>query len=412
MPLPPWHKLTLTTATPAFLGRFGDPDQTGDRIPFPVPSLRGALAYWLRALAGAHLGNHLPSLRRAESAVFGAARSGESGGPSTIWLRGPLIGVSTFQAGNDGLGYLLGPGLRGTDGPPPRYLRPGTQIGLEIRNTGSPVHADLFLSCVWALRTFGGIGARARRGFGTVRVDRPMSVPCDRFQADWLHRNSAEDLDDVLTCVAESLTELGIPHRADDGSQPAYPKFDLPGRWYLLGPDITVPAASYDDALIWTGDRLREFRHDGDAERSTESFRQIVRPFLAGESFTGEYRAGALGLPVVYTTRPVKPGDEKHSATVEPVVAGQPSRRASPLWLRVHGKPGTRGAPGTWWLRSLAFDATWLPRDGAQLQIKDTSGGARRSSEPVEWPSPGLIRQELDRWFTYLSPGDADAHAD
>ena len=84
MPLPPWHKLTLTTVTPAFLGRFGDPDQTGDRIPFPVPSLRGALAYWLRALAGAHLGNHLSSLRRAESAVFGAARSGESGGPSTI----------------------------------------------------------------------------------------------------------------------------------------------------------------------------------------------------------------------------------------------------------------------------------------------------------------------------------------
>src|SRR5579863_6638386 len=118
MSQPEWHKLGLTTVTPAFFGRFGAKDQAGDRIPFPVPSLRGALAYWLRALVGAHLGDHLPSLRAAESAIFGAARSGDSGGPSTIWLRGPLIGVRKFDASNDGLGYLLGPGLRAADAPP------------------------------------------------------------------------------------------------------------------------------------------------------------------------------------------------------------------------------------------------------------------------------------------------------
>src|SRR5713101_6738473 len=110
MPMPAWHKLTLTTVTPAFLGRFEDQNDKGGKILFPVPSLRGVLAYWLRALAGAHLGNDLPSLRRAESAVFGAARHGDSGGPSAIWLRGKHVTVSPLPAGNDGLGYLLGPG--------------------------------------------------------------------------------------------------------------------------------------------------------------------------------------------------------------------------------------------------------------------------------------------------------------
>lgn len=391
-----WHKLGLTTITPAFLGRFGAKDQTGDRIPFPVPSLRGTLAYWLRALIGAHVGDNLTDLRKAESAVFGAARSGDVGGPSTIWLRGPLIGVRTFSTSNDGIGYLLGPGLRDSDAPAARYLGPAMQIGLEVRNTGGPVHADLFLAALWALRTFGGIGARARRGFGTMEVDRPLSVPCGRFRADWLHSNSAEDLPDVLSCVGESLAELGIAGRADEGRQPGYPRFDLAGRWYVLGSDVTVPAQRYDDALSWTGERLREFRHDGDAERSTQSYRQIVRPFLDGGEFTAEFRAGALGLPVVYTQKPASPGDEVRSATVEPVVAGQPSRRASPLWLRVHR---TRGA---WRLRSLAFDAAWLPETGAELKIKATRG-SNQEPRSVRWPSPALVRRELDRWFTFIS---------
>lgn len=390
-----WHKLGLTTVTRAFLGRFGVSGQTGERIPFPVPSVRGALAYWLRALAGAHVGDDMTDLRKAESAVFGAARSGDDGGPSTIWLRGPLIGVRAFSAGNDGLGYLLGPGLR-DDASAARCLGPAMQIGLEVRNTGGPVHADLFLAALWALRTFGGIGARARRGFGTIDVDRPLSVPSGRFRADWLHRNSADDLPGVLSCVGESLAELGIAGRADDGCQPGYPRFDLAGRTYIVGPDVVVPAQGYDDALRWAGERLREFRHDGDAEGPTESYRQIVRPFLDGAEFTAEYRAGALGLPVVYTQRPANPGDEARSATVEPVVDGQPSRRASPLWLRVHR---TRGA---WLLRSLAFDAAWLPETRAELRIKATRG-PEREPRPVRWPSQTLIRRELDRWFTFIS---------
>jgi hypothetical protein len=42
-------------------------------------------------------------------------------------------------------------------------------------------------------------------------------------------------------------------------------------------------------------------------------------------------------------------------------------------------------------------------------RIKATRGPARQP-EPVLWPSPALIRQELDRWFTFIaSAGEHDA---
>ncbi|HLH83679.1 MAG TPA: RAMP superfamily CRISPR-associated protein [Trebonia sp.] len=406
-----WHTLTLSAVTPAFLGRYAEPGDKGDKgdkdgkggkgyeIPFPVPSLRGALGYWLRALAGAHVGDNLASLGSVESAVFGSARSGGSVGMSTIWIRGrEPVGVGRYKPSQP-VAYLMGPGFRDDQtAPAARHLKAGTTIRLDVRNTGGTVHADLFLCALWALRTFGGIGARARRGFGTISVDdRPLQIPRERFDASWLYRNAADDLQDVLSCVGDCLGQLGIPGSDDTAAQPGYPRFDLDRAWYLLGPDIEIPGAQgHDAALAWTGERLREFRLDGGECRNTAGWREIVQPYLDGGTFSAEFRAGALGLPVVYTQKATRPGTHDRSATVEPVVDGQPSRRASPLWLRVH-RTGR-----TWWLRSLAFNAEFLPEGGNGLRVKATKG-PEREVKPVTPPSPEVIRCELERWFSYVS---------
>ena len=397
----PWYNLTLTTVTPMFLGRFTseNPREQNGQIPFPVPSLRGVLAYWLRALAGAHVGDDLGRLAKTEAAVFGGARSADSGGPSTIWLRGRRpIGVKEFAPRSADnryrIAYLMGPGLYGAQ-PAARCVDGARTIQLDVRNTGTTVHADLFLSALWALRTFGGIGARARRGFGTVSVDGlSLRLPSKRFDMEWLKRNSADDLNAVLLCVGDCIGQLDIPIGTEGSSQPGYPRFDLSGEWHLLESDIAIPeVVNAEEALAWTSERLREFRLDGDENPNTAGWRDIVRPYLDGRGFSGQFRAGALGLPVVYTEKAKQLGATGRSATVQPVVAGQPSRRASPLWLRVHG----RGK--NWWLRSLAFNATWLPDDGTSLQIKANSG-VNRPSRPVSPPSREVIRQELERWFT------------
>jgi CRISPR/Cas system CMR-associated protein Cmr1 (group 7 of RAMP superfamily) len=403
----PWYNLTITAVTPMFLGKFTseNPKEQKGQIPFPVPSLRGVLAYWLRALAGAHVGDDLQRLARVEEAVFGGARTGDSGGPSTIWLRGRRpIGVKQFTPRSESnryrIAYLMGPGLYGVM-PAARCVEAGGEIQLDVRNTGSAVHGDLFLSALWALSTFGGIGARARRGFGTISVHgHLLRLPSERFDMQWLKHNSADDLADVLSCVGESIRELGIPVGTNGNSQPGYPRFDLSEDWHLLAPDTAIPeAGNAESALAWTSERLREFRLDGD--ENTAGWRDIVRPYLNGQSFSKEFRAGALGLPVVYTEKATQPGTNGRSASVEPVVGGQPSRRASPLWLRVHG----RGA--SWWLRSLAFNAVWLPDDGTSLRIKVNSG-VTRAPRQVTPPSPDTIRHELENWFSYIAAEGLD----
>jgi CRISPR/Cas system CMR-associated protein Cmr1 (group 7 of RAMP superfamily) len=398
----PWYDLTLTTVTPMFLGKFAsdNPKEQKGPIPFPVPSLRGVLAYWLRALAGAHVGDDLERLGRAETAVFGGARTEDSGGPSAIWLRGRKpVGVKEFTPKSESnkyqIGYLMGPGLYGAM-PAARCVDGGRDIQLDVRNTGTSVQADLFLAALWALRTFGGIGARARRGFGTISVDgSSLRLPSERFDMEWLKRDSTDDLASVLACVGNCLGQLGIPTGTEGSSQPGYPRFDLDNEWHLLKPDVAIQGErSAEGALAWTSERLREFRLDG--EENTDGWRDIVRPYLNGRAFNEPFRAGALGLPVVYTEKAVQAGTSGRSATIEPVVGGQPSRRASPLWLRVHG----RGA--NWRLRSLAFNATWLPDEGSSLRIKANSG-VTRAPRPVSPPPPEVVKQELDRWFSYVA---------
>jgi len=170
----------------------------------------------------------------------------------------------------------------------------------------------------------------------------------------------------------------------------------------MLQPDVPVPGArNAEDALAWTSRHLRNFRLDGEEHDNTEGWREIVHPYLNGHGSTAEFRAGALGLPVVYTEKATRPGTDARSATVEPLIDGQPSRRASPLWLRVHGKGSS------WRLRSLAFNATWLPDAGNSLQVKATKG-VTRPVTPVTPPSPGTIKRELERWFSYIASQDPE----
>jgi hypothetical protein len=418
----PWHDLHLRTVTPAFLGRFDTADPRPASLPFPVPSLRGVLAYWLRALAGAHVGNDIGALHAVESAAFGAARVGDSGGHSPILLRVGRVEFTEFPAATagEGLRYLMGPGLLVTkphqNQPPYRCLLPqGTArlpqstLRLRVRNTGLPAHADLFLSALWALRTFGGIGARARRGLGTLAVDQvPESLAIGRFDPAWLTRDTVADLDAVVGCVGSAISDLGITSSTahTHSGPPSYPCF-IPGQYQHSPPGEgrLIPGADWRRALDIAGDLLFGFRHganrwagDPQPPRGTHSqtYTEVVQPFLNHQPRHKPLIAGALGLPIPYSDHqgPPRADDPRgkptqRTAMVDVLVDGKPARRASPLWLRV------RHDGSTWWLRSLAFYAEWLPpEERAQLRI--TSG---RRSANVDRPTGPQVRAELQRWF-------------
>jgi hypothetical protein len=396
MTAPTWHDLPLRIITPTFIGKF-DPGTDPPRpIPFPVPSLRGNLAYWLRALIGAHTGNDIAALRHGESAVFGAARAGTTGGPSAILLRAPRVPVREFPVKNadPGVRYLLGPGL--LSAPPPRCLGTGQMIPLRVKNTGSPAHADLFLAALWALRTFGGIGARARRGLGTVAVESVPTLTTHRFVPAWLQRDDAADLAAVLDCVKDAMTDQGLatPPPPQPTPVPRYPCF-APDHHIVASGDELPTASGAAGALAIAGQWLYNHRHGGRQGQPgihhSATYSSTAQPFLNGNRPQGPLLAGALGLPIPYSDHQ-GPGGSQRKAMVEVLIGGVSARRASPLWLRVR-KDG-----GTWRLRSLAFLAEWLPPE-APLRIKS---GHR--SETVPRPTPEEIRNELTRWFSPPDP--------
>jgi hypothetical protein len=402
-----WHPLPLRTVTPAFLGRYPDMDARDREIPFPVASLRGVLAYWLRALAGPYIGNNVAELLRVESDLFGRPADTGPARPSRILLRADRIRTAPLpDRPKAELAYLMGPGLIDDEQPSPRRLQPG-RLPLEVKNTGRPEHADLFLSALWALRTFGGIGARSRRGFGTLAMEQGR-MPLEHttnFDPAWLYGNRADHLDDILACVATTLQKLDF--QADDfgGAQPQYPCFAH--GWFRLderpiSSDPTNPrerTSAEENVLRRLGTALREFRHPRPSTDwlpppgqpwvmpASEGYRNVIEPHVNGGRPSQPFTDGALGLPIVYTVQ------GRAKATVEPFDGTEATRRASPLWLRV--TPIFR----EWRLRSLAFHATWLPED-TQLRVRVIDP----NPEPADVikPSPEQVRARLDSWFESL----------
>jgi len=176
--------MTVITAiyrivTPMFLG---NADQKA--ISLRPPSIKGALRFWWRALnwgrclqeAGAESAA-LKLLHRQEAHLFGSAADEAGSGQGRFLLRvnrqpalAPLETV--WPQNNTGSGYL-GYGLMATADKPHREgLREGGEFGLELRfkpNTpDTDVDAIIQTLRVWSL--FGGLGSRARRGFGSVTL--------------------------------------------------------------------------------------------------------------------------------------------------------------------------------------------------------------------------------------------------
>ena len=397
MPLPPWHRLELKLVTTAFFGYFPKEGVTHGQIPFPIPSLRGVLAYWLRALAGPYVGDDTTWLRRVESELFGTAAGEGPARPSRILLRGERIPVTAPPTAEEasahyaGLAYLMGQGLTGDKGPMPRRVRP-RDFTVMLRNLGDPLHADLFSSALWALRTFGGIGARSRRGFGTLAVKPSLrGLPLKRFQRDWLMRDDMRDLDGVRECVEAALADLGVP-RGSFASTPAYPCFlqDL-----FCAEEHLIEEGGDDLAcLAAVGKRFRDFRRprmNSKERQITRGYDEVIRPFIEGRRPVEPFVDGAFGLPVNYRLTGGQGSGGEDNATVEPVINDEVVRRASPLWLRVNPVGGATR------LRSLAFFKEWLP-ERATLRVKAT----RSAPVNVAKPSPAQVRETVEAWFDSL----------
>ena len=215
----------------ALFGGGVDPASADPITVVRASEVRGQLRFWWRATRGGQFGGDLNALRAAEEAIWGGPAREENGKPAggqsrvqvviTNWRSGtPEI---PFEIKNRRLqprqnsvvpayaAFPLQPDRAAIDERTPiQPVLTGVRFTLAI--TFPREYEEDVAAALWAWETFGGIGARTRRGFGALRL---LSVdgqpPADLPPADphqfgqWLQTN-------LKRYIAAGAWPTDVPH--------------------------------------------------------------------------------------------------------------------------------------------------------------------------------------------------------
>jgi CRISPR-associated protein Cmr1 len=236
----------LELVTP-LLGGAAVPRTLDDVDVVRVPSIRGQLRFWWRALHAQEFASSR-ALWEAESALFGRAAD-EAGGRSPVELRVKDVAASDTDYDDirlypkDGKpatpgAYALFPARAEAGGTPVAPRRePGTRFTLELRAPAPVLETLRNVVRAWIL--FGGYGSRTRRGLGSLGV-----VSADR--SEWLPREATR----------EALAALFGRDLFAPVSRPPTETPRLAGASLYVGAALPKAEEAWTTALGW----LRDFR--------------------------------------------------------------------------------------------------------------------------------------------------------
>ncbi|SRR5579875_249099 len=401
-----WTTLTMQVTTPLFNGGadpdggagFTPDDETGVR----PASIRGAMRFWFRALAGTLAGPDLLLLSALERQVFGgiADQPGQqSAQASPLILRvpeppRPSLDVP-FPQGSDGrwIGYLLGLGLMKPGPQGVRLLRPCVppgadpfelKIGFRHDRRTDPKAAQaieaLAVMSLWLACAYGGLGSRVRRGFGGMRIvaasgalPRPWTptavlTPGPELYRDagWVWPWSAAATFGIFEGYLRDLIEAVGSAAGTPDSWEEPPPYPVLSKTHSPAVLVQKHFGSWEEALAFGGKQLRLFRAnrpDPGARRqrarvTTAEWHDVVNGGSA------DFPLGALGLPVGYQDRRT---ERKFTVNAGVPAGPRPDelRRASPLWIR------PVGSGQSWRLLTFAFRTRFLPEQARTYLLPD-----------------------------------------
>ena len=361
---------TYRVVTPMFCGG-ADPKRAELRL----PSFKGVLRYWWRALAWARYKGSLDTIRKREDELFGSAGDGQS----LVAMRFGVGGVGLAKVRKDEV--LRVPGTNGPVGPGARYLgyglmdafasrKKGTEaaqlwrecleapfefeVRLRIREPGNsgndPKSADFAVlrDALVAVGTVGGMGAKSRKGYGSL-VLRSLTVNGESF---WDLPGTANDLESRLRPLQRSVADRALP---------PYTAFSAGARIVLVSSRSDPPLALLDvlgSELV----RYRSWGRNGRILGATKSERNftddhdLMKDVRSGKPALFHPRRVAFGLPHNY-------GGPK--GQVVPADSGL-DRRASPLFIHIH-ECGERPVGVLTFLPAL-----FLPKGKSRIKVGGT----------------------------------------
>ena len=322
--------VTYRVVTPLFCAGV---DQ--NRPELRLPSFKGVLRYWWRALAWSRYDGDLGVLRQREDQLFGSADGGQSRillrlilatEPETVAKAQVLsISASSSRPIGDGARYLgyglmeaFGSSKKGTwAGQLQRAcLRSPFDFTVQMRVRGVDERAlESLTDALTALGTLGGMGARSRRGYGSLAL---QSLRVDD-QERWRPPTSADAL-------SESIAAL---RHGGGTALPAFTAVSSQARHVLVSSDAENPVELLD-RIGREFMRFRSWGHKGtvfgeSSERNFKDDHDLMKQNRRQRK--GHPRRIAFGLPHNYG----KHNDEQVGPWDKDL-----DRRASPLFIHLH----------------------------------------------------------------------------
>lgn len=353
-----------------------------DRAELRLPSFKGVLRFWWRALAWPRLNGDLGRIQREEDALFGSSGGGqarlsmriaaspqpESGSPRDI-LEEPGGGVVGEGARYLGYGVMEAFASRARNVVAGQLTRACLLAPFDFTvrfraRSLSDVERSSLRDAMIALGTLGGIGSKSRKGYGSVCLER-LSMDGEE---EWSAPQSAGDLRE----------SIGASLRAGVAGDrlPEYTALSRPARHVVLSSGEREPLRVLDHVgreLI----RYRSWGRGGKILGGIDSERRFKddHDLMKGGSPTTHPRRAAFGLPHNYgrdgQVGPSRPGLD---------------RRASPLFIHIH-------RCGEWPVAVVSFlPARFLPEGRSEISVSG-SRVAQRPEQELYQP----IHEFLDR---------------
>ncbi len=363
--------------TPMFLGS-ADPQSDPE---LRAPSVRGALRYWLRALAGGvnweNTGKSMgiAFLQELEREIFGSTDMGSAVSvrvlPENQTSFSPFAKEKAIRTpegaylptGRDYLFWSMAESGRQGDPryrPARKYIVPGSKFRIILRSVfsaeGSSRKLKKAAAAAWLLGNLGALGSRANRGAGSFQLTLEENVeglPIFRFC------ETVEELQEYLARGIEQCLKTLAGETAGWRSYTSPPDYDIlaPG-----AAEIWIVAsnkggwASYNAALNGIGEKIRDFRryHNGIGKEDHDA---VLKWLEEGKKEGGpNIHRAVFGLPL--------PFRYSHGGAGDVIQSDKSSRRASPLKMRI-----TRLATGAYVGVLFLFKSRFL-EEGAKLQLQ------------------------------------------
>ena len=303
-----------------------------DRPELRLPSFKGVLRFWWRALAWPRLDGDLGRIQRAEDALFGSSGGVQShlsmrlpafpepkSGRPPETLKDPggtvvgegsrYLGYGVMEAFNSrGKNTRAGQLTRACLLPPFEFT-----VRFRARSLSDDERSSL-RDALFALGTLGGIGSKSRKGYGSLCLER-LSMDGEE---EWTAPQSAGDL-------AKSIG-ASLRTGASDDRLPEYTALSRSARHVVLSSGEREPLRVLDlvgRELI----RFRSWGHRGKILGNEDSERRFSddHDMMKGGGAATHPRRVAFGLPHNYgqdgQVGPSRPGLD---------------RRASPLFIHIH----------------------------------------------------------------------------